>query len=116
MEKEKNTEKIYYDSKFIGKIIKNARKRAGLTQAELAEMLGVSDKSIGGIENGHQFPLVKNFLHIIETLNLTLSDFGISDKIETDKTKEKLFKKIYSSSQNTAKKYLKALEFIDEIL
>jgi len=112
---EDNTKKLYNDPKFIGNIIRNARKKAKLTQAELAEIVGMSDKSIGGVENGNQFPLVRNFLHIIEVLGIKLSDFGIGNSIEVDKTKEILLKIIYSSSTKQAEKYLKTIKFIDNI-
>ena len=58
---------IYDDKKFIGKIIKNARKSAKLTQAELAEKIDMSEKNLGNIENGKQFPQVNNFLKTIST-------------------------------------------------
>ena len=34
---------IYDDKKFIGKVIKNARKKAKLSQAELSEKIEMSD-------------------------------------------------------------------------
>ena len=111
-----NNEKPYKDPKFVGKVLRNARKKAGLTQERLAEILNMSDKSIVGIENGKQFPLVKNFLHMIEVLNIPLGDFGINLNTEADLTKEKLIKIIYASTSIQAEKYLKAVEFVDDIL
>ena len=40
----------------IGKFIMSSRKNKKLTQAELAEKLGVSDKTIGNWENGRNMP------------------------------------------------------------
>ena len=69
---------IYDEKKFIGNVIRNARKRAKLSQAQLAERVEMSDKNLGNIENGKQFPQVNNFLRIIEVLSLSLEDFGIN--------------------------------------
>ena len=55
---------IYDDKKFIGKIIKNARKKLKLTQAELAEKIDMSEKNLGNIEKGKQFPQINNFFRI----------------------------------------------------
>ena len=40
------------NQKEIGKFISDRRKEMGLTQAQLAEKLGVSDKSVSRWENG----------------------------------------------------------------
>ena len=40
------------DQKKIGRFLAEARRAAGLTQAQLAETLGVSDRSISRWENG----------------------------------------------------------------
>ena len=101
--------------KFIGSVIRNARKTAKLNQAELSEKLGMSEKNLGNIENGRQYPQVNNFLKIIEVLDLKLGDFGvrISDT-KTINNKSKLISKILSSSHNRTELYEKALNLIDE--
>mgnify|MGYP002624546757 CR=1 FL=1 len=43
----------------IAKIIRNARRDANLTQLELAEKIGISEKHMSKIETG------KSFLHLI---------------------------------------------------
>ena len=40
----------------IGKFIAECRKNKKMTQSELAEKLGVTDKSIGNWENGRNMP------------------------------------------------------------
>ena len=42
---------IYDDKKFIGEVIKKARKESGLRQSVLAERIGMTDKNLGNIEN-----------------------------------------------------------------
>lgn len=107
---------LYDDKKFIGNVIKNARKKAKMSQAELSELINMCDKNLGNIENGKQFPQVNNFLRIIETLNIPLNDFGVIESSETDKTKEEIMKMVYSADIDKIKTYLEALKFIDKII
>ena len=48
------------DAKSIGSAIAQFRKNAGLTQAELAAKLNVSDKAVSRWENGLGYPEIKN--------------------------------------------------------
>jgi len=109
---------IYDDKKFIGNVIRNARKQAKLNQAELSEKLGMSEKNLGNIENGRQFPQVNNFLRIIQELNLSLEDFGIIKQktICDNKIKQELISKILKNPDNNLKLYSKAINLIDEII
>lgn len=106
---------IYDDKKFIGNVIRNARKQAKLNQAELSEKLGMSEKNLGNIENGRQYPQVNNFLRIIEVLNLSLEDFGVKlNRKSKNEMKAQLISKILSSSDNKAGLYNKAFNLIEE--
>lgn len=106
---------IYNDKKFIGNVIRNARKQAKLNQAELSEQLGMSEKNLGNIENGRQYPQVNNFLKIIEVLNLSVEDFGVKLTNKQDnQLKSKLISKILTNSDNKLKLYDKALSIIDD--
>lgn len=69
--------------------IKEARKRLGLTQAELAKRLGVSLKTISNYESGEVIPITKlELLHSIlsnNTLNETTTEY-----IKTTSLEEKI--------------------------
>ena len=107
---------LYDDKKFIGNVIKIARKNAKMSQAELAELINMCDKNLGNIENGKQFPQVNNFLKIIETLNIPLKNFGVKEnKNQKDDIQDELLKIIYSASKEKVKIYLEAIKFIDKI-
>ena len=41
-----NTEEVQMDQVIVGEFISSARKEKGMTQKELAEQIGVSDKTI----------------------------------------------------------------------
>lgn len=108
---------IYDDKEFIGKVIRNARKKARLSQAQLSEKINMCDKNLGNIENGKQFPQVNNFLRILEVLDLSLEDFGVENKQKNlDNTKEELLKIVNSSTPEQAQIYLKTLKFVDAVM
>ena len=64
------------DKKLIAKVIQDARRNAKLTQAELAEKIGISEKHLSKIETGKNYPALDTFIKILNILNLTLGDFG----------------------------------------
>lgn len=103
---------IYDDKKFIGKIIKNARKKAKFSQAELAEKIDMNEKNLGNIERGEQYPLLNNFLRIIEALNLSLSDFGVNVKISDNPVLKNLISNILLSSQDDIILYSEIISLI----
>ena len=51
-----------------------ARKRAGLTQVQLAEIVGISEISYQRIEYGIQNPRLDTAIKIAETLNTTVEN------------------------------------------
>ncbi len=54
--------------------MKDARTRAGLSQQELADKLGVSRQTILAIEKGDYNPTIKLCIGICKALGLTLND------------------------------------------
>lgn len=57
-----------------GKIMRRARKKQGLTQAELAEKAGVSTMTIRRYESGDRKPRLEEALKISRALGLALKD------------------------------------------
>ena len=105
---------MYYDKKFIGNKIKEFRKRNKLSQAELAEKVGLSDKHIGRIEAGKYFPTFVNFLNILEVLNIDLSEFGLNVENKFENNKNELLKIVYSASEKEINLYLKLIKTLKE--
>ncbi len=66
--------------KQIGKKIKLARIRAGLTQEELAEKLSLSTRYISQLERGISFGTASTIIGICRALNIT-ADFLFGDLI-----------------------------------
>jgi transcriptional regulator with XRE-family HTH domain len=60
------------DAKTIGKHLKDARKRAGLTQAELAEAAGIVDETVSRIERGAFEPALSTVAALADALATSL--------------------------------------------
>ena len=73
----------------IGKFIKSRRKKIKLTQAELAEKLNVTDRSISKWENGICMPDSSIIPVLCDILNITINDL-FSGEIVDKKDKEKI--------------------------
>ena len=60
--------------------MKDARAKAGLSQQELADKLGVSRQTINAIEKGDYNPTIKLCVGICRVLGLTLNDLFWSEE------------------------------------
>lgn len=56
----------------IGDLIRQTRKAKGLTQAEFAELLGVTKSTVSGLESDRSSPSVQTLEKIASALSLTL--------------------------------------------
>lgn len=70
----------------IGRFISECRKQKGLTQAQLAETLGVSDKTISRWETGKTMPDLSFYEPLCEILDIQISELLYARKM-TDKEK-----------------------------
>lgn len=69
----------------IGDKLRAARKKAGLTQAEVAELAGLSDRTYADIERGETNMRVETLLRICKVLNITPNHVLTNDNpIDTD--------------------------------
>ena len=58
----------------IGKFIADCRKKQGLTQMQLAEKLGITDRAVSKWENGRSLPDSSLMLELCEILKITVND------------------------------------------
>ena len=75
----------------FGENLKNVRKQRGVTQEELAEILGVSRQAISKWESDSGYPETEKLLVISNTLNISI-DYLLNDVTvmkEKEKTEEK---------------------------
>lgn len=70
------------NKKKLGLKIKELRKRKGLTQEGLAELIQMEQNSISVMESGRNFPTLGTLEKIAQVLDVNLSDFFNYDYIE----------------------------------
>lgn len=67
------------DLKAVGARIRNARRKAGLTQEKAAERAFITSQFWSRIENGHESAKVGTYRQIAAVLDLTLDDLFYED-------------------------------------
>ena len=95
------------DQKKIGNFIAQCRKDKKMTQSELAEKLGVTDKSIGNWENGRNMPDLSLFKPLCNELGITINDLLSGEKIGKDKYQEKFEENIVNTIDYSTKRISK---------
>ena len=73
------------------------RKDKKMTKSELAEKLGVTDKSIGNWENGRNMPDLSLFKPLCDELRITINDLLSGEKISKEKYQEKFEENIVNT-------------------
>lgn len=68
----------------IGKYIAAKRKEAGMTQKQLAEKLGMSDKSVSKWERGICLPDVSVYMELCNILGISINEFLAGEDISKD--------------------------------
>lgn len=72
------------DQSRIGGFIMERRKRRGLTQAQLAERLNITDRAVSKWENGKSMPDSSIMLELCEILEITVNELLNGAEIETE--------------------------------
>ena len=88
----------------IGKFIAKCRKDKKMTQSQLAEKLGVTDKSIGNWENGRNMPDLSLFKPLCDELDITINDLLSGEKISKEDYQEKFEENIVNTIDYSTKK------------
>ncbi len=96
----------------IGKFIAECRKQKKMTQSELGERLGVTEKSISNWENGRNMPDLSLFKPLCDELCITINDLLSGEKVKEKDYKEKLEKNIINTIDYTNKKIENRNNFI----
>ncbi len=92
------------DLEKIGKFIAESRRKKNITQQELAEKLGVSDRTIGNWENGRNMPDVSLFKPLCSELDISLNDLLSGEKVSEKEYQEKLEENIVNTIDYSNKK------------
>lgn len=78
----------------IGKFIQERRKEKELTQVELAEKLGVSNRTISKWENGNSLPDYSMFNDLCEVLDISINELLSGEKLTEENYQKRLEKNI----------------------
>ena len=73
----------------IGKFIAQRRKQAGLTQLQLADQLGITDKAISKWENGKALPDSSIMLALCSILGISVNELLSGEKISMENNNQK---------------------------
>ena len=88
----------------IGKFIAQCRKDKKMTQSDLAEKLGVTDKSIGNWENGRNMPDLALFKPLCDELDITINELLSGEKLKKEEYQEKFEENIINTIDYSSKK------------
>ncbi len=88
----------------IGKFICECRNEKKMTQSELAEKLGVSDKSVGNWENGRNMPDLSLFKPLCDELGITVNEFLSGERLDKKVYQEKFEENIINTIDYSTKR------------
>ncbi len=100
----------------IGKFISKCRKNKNLTQQELAEKLGVSDRTVGNWENGRNMPDLSLFKTLCDELDISINDLMSGERIKKEQYQEKLEENIVNLTVGNKKIFNKKLKIFSSLL
>lgn len=98
----------------ISENIRKARKKAGLTQRQLGELIGVSESQIGSYENGYRKPKIETLQKITNALDVDFLDL-VYDLISSDQREKFEQLKAKQELLNTINNNLELQEEIKDI-
>ena len=99
----------------IGKFIAQCRKNAGLTQAQLAEQLNITDRAVSKWETGKSLPDASIMLALCQVLGISVNDLLSGEVITMDNYNQEVEKNLLEmvkQKQQADKRLLTAEVFI----
>ena len=100
------------DLRKIGQYIASKRREQGLTQVELAEKLGMSNKSVSKWERGICLPDVSIYTELCDILGISLNEFIAGEDLAEDRIIEKSEENIVDVTKNELLKRKKLKQII----
>ncbi len=85
----------------IGEQIRNARKKAGLTQAQLGQKCNLADSAIRRYESGRGNPTMSTLAKIATALNIGVADLLTTEGTQAEMAIIRTFDKIRALDQNS---------------
>lgn len=90
------------DTQKIGLFLKELRKENNMTQEQLGERIGVTNKTISRWETGNYMPPVESLVLLSDIYDISINEILAGERVEEDKIKE--------VADDNATKMLEALE------
>jgi len=102
----------------IGSFIAECRKRENLTQMQLAEKLGITDRAISKWENGRAMPDSSIMIELCEILKISVNDLLCGEVVTMENYNKELEKRLLEmvKQKEESDKRLLALEWVVCIL
>lgn len=88
----------------IGKFIAELRKEKSMTQNELADKLGVTDRAISKWENGRGMPDLSLLMPLCKILDISINELLCGEKLDREEYQEKFEENIINTIDYTDKK------------
>lgn len=100
---------LIQDKRIIGNKLFSIRKQLGMTQAQVAEAAGLSERAYADIERGMVNMRMQTILAICSALHITPDSILTDEKTKLDIREEDIIKRLNASSQKTKDTALKLL-------
>ncbi len=88
----------------IGRFIAERRRQKGLTQMQLAEVLGITDRAVSKWENGRAMPDSSLMLDLCDTLGITVNDLLHGEVISMDNYEKETEQQLLDMAKELEKK------------
>lgn len=85
---------LIFDLRAIGNRLLNIRKRMGMTQAEVAEAAGLSDRTYADIERGTVNMRTETVLRICNVLHITPDEVLTEENVSTTSRQAELWERL----------------------
>lgn len=85
---------LVFDLRAIGNRLLNIRKRMGMTQAEVAEAAGLSDRTYADIERGTVNMRTETVLRICNVLHITPDEVLTEENVSTTSRQAELWERL----------------------
>ncbi len=107
---------LIFDFRVIGNNLLAIRKKAGMTQSEVAEAAELSDRTYADIERGSVNMRIETILKICKALHITPDEILTNDTSSLNHEAEELFCKLQSCSIHERKTAMQLLSvYLDSI-
>lgn len=101
---------LVFDMREIGNKLFSIRKKAGLTQAEVAEAAGLSDRTYADIERGTVNMRTETVLRICSALHITPDEILIRENQSAASRQDELLERLNQCSPKERETALRILE------